>query len=121
MAKKLFMSPMTLNTILNTAPVLIQGATRLIKLIRDRGDPAAVEIPDTVEGIKLEVEHLHRRLDADTEANVEQVRLVETLAKQQEALAKQLRATVTYLNLVIIGLLAVAVVAVIALYLTLVA
>jgi len=120
-AKKLLMSPVTLNTILNTAPVLIQGATRLIKLIRDRRDPGAVEIPDTVEGIKLEVERLHHRLDDDTEANVEQARLVETLAKQQEVLAKKLRSTMTHLNRVIIGLVTVAVVAVIALYLTLVA
>jgi len=28
----------TINTILNTAPIVIQGATRLIKLIRDQGN-----------------------------------------------------------------------------------
>ena len=37
------MSLSTINTILNTAPIVIQGATRLIKLIRDQGDENKIE------------------------------------------------------------------------------
>jgi hypothetical protein len=63
MAKKHLMSLATINTILNTAPMVIQGATRLIKLIRDRGNENKPEdeIPDTIEGIKDEVDRLHQR------------------------------------------------------------
>lgn len=94
------MSLATINTILNTAPMVIQGATRLIKLIRDRGDDnkPEEEIPETIDGIKNEVDRLHQRLDANDESNVEQIKLIEELAKQNESLATQLKNTMTHLN-----------------------
>ncbi len=94
------MSLSTINTILNTAPIVIQGATRLIKLIRDQGDENKIEkeIPDTIDGIKKEVDRLHQRLDANDESNVEQIKLIEELAKQNESLAVQLKNTISQLN-----------------------
>ena len=100
MTKKHIMSLGTINTILNTAPMVIQGATRLIKLIRDRGNDSKPEeeIPNTIDGIKSEVDRLHQRLDANDESNVEQIKLIEQLAKQNESLATQLKNTITHLN-----------------------
>ena len=94
------MSLSAINTILNTAPIVIQGATRLIKLIRDQKDENndEVEIPETIDGIKNEVDRLHQRLDANDESNVEQIKLIEELAKQNESLAAQLKKTITNLN-----------------------
>ena len=73
------MSLSTINTILNTAPIVIQGATRLIKLIRDQSNNniPEEEIPETIEGIKEEVARLHQRLDTNDESNVEQIKLIE--------------------------------------------
>ncbi len=100
MAKKNIMSLSTINTILNTAPIVIQGATRLIKLIRDQSNNniPEEEIPETIEGIKEEVARLHQRLDTNDESNVEQIKLIEELARQNESLATQLKSTVTHLN-----------------------
>ena len=94
------MSLVTINTILNTAPIVIQGATRLIKLIRDQGNDNKLkeEIPDTIDGIKKEIDRLQQRLDANNESNVEQIKLIEELAKQNESLAAQLKNTITHLN-----------------------
>ena len=100
MAKKPIMGLGTINTILNTAPIVIQGATRLIKLIRDQGNDNKPEedIPDTIDGIKNEVDRLHQRLDTNDESNVEQIKLIEELAKQNESLATQLKNTISHLN-----------------------
>ena len=100
MAKKPIMSLGTINTILNTAPIVIQGATRLIKLIRDQGKELDTEqeIPDTVEGLKNEIDRLHQRLEANNKSNVEEIKLIEELAKQNESLAMQLKQTMTHLN-----------------------
>ena len=100
MAKKPIMSLGTINTILNTAPIVIQGATRLIKLIRDQGKELEPEqeVPDTIEGLKNEIDRLHQRLEANKESNVEEIKLIEELAKQNESLATQLKQTMTHLN-----------------------
>ena len=100
MAKKPIMSLATINTILNTAPIVIQGATRLIKLIRnqDEDNKPDQEIPDSIEGLKNEVERLQQRLDVNNESNIEQIKLIEELAKQNESLASQLKNTMTHLN-----------------------
>jgi predicted PurR-regulated permease PerM len=99
-AKKNIMSLATINTILNTAPIVIQGATRLIKLIRDQGKDSKPDedIPETIDGIKNEIERLHQRLDMSTESNLEQLKLIEELARQNESLATQLKNTMTHLN-----------------------
>ena len=98
------MSLGTINTILNTAPIVIQGASRLIKLIHDQGNDnkPEEELPETIEGIKNEVDRLNQRLDANDESNVEQIKLIEELARQNESLATQLKNTITQLNRVTI-------------------
>ncbi len=92
------MSLTTINTILNTAPIVIQGATRLIRIIRDQGEEQKQEIPETIAGIKQEVEKVHQRLDANSNADVEQIKLIEELARQNESLATQLKTTMSHLN-----------------------
>ncbi len=97
MAKK-GMSFSTINTILNTAPIIIQGATRLIKLIRDEGEDEKEEIPETIEGIKNELKRVNQRFDANTQSDLEQIKLIEELAKQNESMAAQLKSTMAQLN-----------------------
>jgi len=48
--------------------------------------------------LPVEIEKLHKRLDAHNNSNLEQVKLIEELAKQNEAIASSLRSTVTQLN-----------------------
>lgn len=89
------MTPGTLTTILNTAQLIIQNADRLTALIRRR-DPEteheATEQPASLEGLQSELQRLHKRLDAGDEANVQQLKFIEQLAKQNEALAESLHA-----------------------------
>lgn len=98
MARKPIMSLATINTILNTAPIVIQGAKSLIKLIRDQGDENKEEIPDTIEGIKQEIARINQRIDTNKESDLEQIKLIEELAKQNESLATQLKSTMSHLN-----------------------
>jgi len=100
MLKKSVMSLSTINTILNTAPIVIQGASRLIKMIREQSkvDKVEEEKPDTIETIQHEIDQLHQRLEINDESNVEQIKLIEELAKQNESLATQLKKTITQLN-----------------------
>jgi len=91
----------TLNTILNTAPIIIQGAAKLVNMLKQRGQTEEVEtydIPANIDDMKIEIEKLHKRLDAHNDSNLEQVKLIEELAKQNEAIASSLRSTVTQLN-----------------------
>ena len=92
----------TLNTILNTAPLIIQGATKLIKLIKDREEegPPDNDIPDTLVGLKKEVNQINERLDSNDRSNIEQIRLIEELAKQNESLAVSLKKAITQLNII---------------------
>ena len=89
----------TLNTILNNAPLIIQGATRLIKMIKER-DKTNIEsnkgetneeMPDTLKSLGIEIEKLSSKLDANSAADVEQIELIEQLARQNEALAESLK------------------------------
>ena len=97
MPAKPIMNPATINTILNTAPLVIKGATRLIKLIRNQGE-AGQEIPATLEGLQREVERLQQRLDDNNKSNIEQVKLIEELARQNASLAAQLKNTMAQLQ-----------------------
>ena len=94
------MNPATINTILNTAPLVIKGATRLIRLIRNQGEDgeAGQEIPATLEGLQREVERLQQRLDDNNKSNIEQVKLIEELARQNASLAAQLKNTMAQLR-----------------------
>ena len=90
------MSPLfssaALRTILNNAPLILQGADKLIRMIRSNN------MPITVEGLKQGVERLEQRLDADAQADIEQIKLIEELARQNEALAESLKRSYLRLN-----------------------
>ena len=92
--------PGTLNTILNNAPLVIQGAARLIKMIKERNDIDNIsdekldnDSPVTLDGLKLEIEKLTYKIDGNSAADVEQIELIEQLAKQNEVLAESLQQT----------------------------
>ena len=95
MDKKTRMGLGTINTIINTAPIIIQGATRLVKLIRDRNkmEKDGETVPVTLEDLGKEIEHIHKRIDAGNESDLEQIKLVEELARQNELLATSLKKT----------------------------
>ena len=102
MARKSPMSLGTLNTILNTAPLIIQGATKLIKMIKDRDKPELdkQDIPATLDGLKDELYHINSRLDANYDSDIEQIKLIEELAKQNEMLATSLKKTNKLVNII---------------------
>ena len=86
----------TINTIMNNAPLVIQGTARLIKMIKERNDTDAEsdkDIPATLDGLKVEIEKLNYKIDDNSTADVEQIELIEQLAKQNEALAESLKQT----------------------------
>jgi len=94
----------TINTILNTAPLIIQGATKLIKIIKDRenNDHSDNNIPTTLDELNKEVNQINSRLDANDKSDIDQIKLIEQLAKQNETLAESLRNTVKRQNVIII-------------------
>lgn len=98
----------TLNTILNTAPLIIQGATRLIKLLkeRDQPEPEKQDIPATLDGLKDELYRINTRLDDNYDSDIQQIKLIEELAKQNELLATSLKKTNRQMNIVSIIALA---------------
>lgn len=84
------MTPSTITTILNSAPLVIQGASKLINLIKEQANKK----PDndtgeqlTVESLKADVDRLEAHLATTDESNIEQIKLIEQLAKQNEVLA----------------------------------
>lgn len=102
-----YLNPATLNTILNTAPMIIQGAGKLIKLIRDRENVSntAENEPTTLESLKAQVANLELRLTENSKSDVEQIQLIEELARQNESLAETLKQTlrrVTILNVLVL-------------------
>lgn len=93
----------TINTILNTAPILIQGATKLVQLLKQpKEEPAATDydIPATIDDVKVELEKLHQRLNTQNDASIEQVNLIRGLAEQNKAIASTLRSTTRQLNFI---------------------
>jgi hypothetical protein len=104
------MTPTTLTTILNSAPMVIQGASKLINLIKEQGNNKPEEQPDnllTVESLKADIERLELRLAATDESNIEQIKLIEQLAKQNEAMAASMSKGFSRLNIIsIIAILA---------------
>lgn len=99
------MTPATLNTILNSAPMIIQGAGKLIDLIRDRtdeGTPTEEGASPTVESLKVDIDGLEKRLANIDESNIEQIKLIEQLARQNEALAESLATSNTRFSLAFI-------------------
>lgn len=108
------MTPSTITTILNSAPLVIQGASKLINLIKEQANKK----PDndtgeqlTVESLKADVDRLEAHLATTDESNIEQIKLIEQLAKQNEVLAASMSKINRRLNLmsivaVLAGLLA---------------
>ncbi len=92
-----------LKTILNTAPIIIQGAGKLVQMLRQRQQDKPAEpydIPANIDDMKVELGKLHERLDVQNNTSLEQVQLIEELARQNEAIASSLKATNRQLNLV---------------------
>ena len=83
MTKKSIMTPAILKTILNSAPIIIQGTSKLIQIIKERNDDQSKQeqdIPATIEGLKSATERLEQRLDKSDDSDVEQIKLIEQLA-----------------------------------------
>ncbi len=114
------MNPLTMKTILSSAPAIIEIATSLIKHIKDRKDePTADErSAQSVSGDNLTaaISRIESRLDATDESNVEQIKLIEQLARQNEMLAASLQRTFRRFTFVFILALAALLVAIAALF-----
>ena len=81
--------------------MIIQGASKLIKLIRDRETavPGTDEnSPSTLEELSEQVHKLEGRLNENSSSDVEQIRLIEELARQNEGLAETLEQTLKRVN-----------------------
>ena len=88
------MNPFTIGTLLNSAPMIIQGAGKLIDLIRDRRQDAPARarvVPVTMDNLEEVIGRLETRLDVMDDASVEQIKLIEQLARQNEVLADSLQ------------------------------
>lgn len=96
------MTPSTITTILNSAPMVIQGASKLINLIKEQGASETDNKDErklTLESLKSEIERLESRLDAVDKSNIEQIKLIEELAKQNEALATSMSKAHSHLHI----------------------
>ena len=93
-----------LNTILNTAPLIIQGASKLIQIIRQRSESEHLtqDIPATLDGLKNQISAIHTRLDAHNASDLDQIKLIEELAKQNQLLADSLKQTERKLNIIFV-------------------
>lgn len=104
--KKKLMTPATLKTILNTAPIIMQGASKLIQLMRERNaeaeTPPQPDLPMTVEGLKQGMERMEQRLNDNNESNLEQMKLIEELARQNKAMAESLERSYRRINFITI-------------------
>jgi hypothetical protein len=101
---KLKMTPSTLNTILNSAPMVVQGASKLINLIKEQSNNKPVEEGETqltVENLKTDIDRLEVRLAATDESNIEQIKLIEQLARQNEVMAESVGKSINSLNYLI--------------------
>ena len=95
------MSLPTITTILNNAPLIIQGANKLLQLIRNRNRSSEeTELPDTLDGLRQELIRIHRRLDDNDDSNAQQIELIDQLARQNEMLANSLNNTMKRLRLI---------------------
>jgi len=106
--KKYTLNSVRLNTILKTAPLIIEGATKLIKLIRERSDhsgKANENLPLSVESLHQKVSILEGKLEANSESDVEQIRLIEQLARHNEVIAESLNKTTMQLKILTIVIL----------------
>ena len=112
MSLKDMMTPATLKTIINTAPLIFQATDKLLRLIREwKGDTIQTtdNEPDTLEGLKQRIKQIEGGLEENFRSDVEQIRLIEQLAKQNESLAETLKQTyrkitiLTWLSVIAVG------------------
>ncbi len=89
-----------LTTILNNAPLIIQGASKLLKIIHDRGQHAETTPADKVDETGSDIKKIQARLDANDDSSIEQIKLIEQLAEQNKTLANSLQTTVRRLTVV---------------------
>jgi len=104
------LSTTAVKAILNNAPLIIQGAGKLIQLIKDKNtEPQdSLETPVTLQGLQEGLENLELRLDTTDESNIEQIKLIEELAKQNATMAESLNKTYSRINqITIISLVAI--------------
>ena len=96
-------SPPTIRTILTNAPLIIQGAGKLIDLIKvNKAQAEQPDPPMSLDGLHEGLENLEQRLDATDESNIEQIKLIEELARQNASLAESLNKIYTRINLITI-------------------
>ncbi|HEY7840849.1 MAG TPA: hypothetical protein VIC61_04715 [Gammaproteobacteria bacterium] len=83
------MTPAALKAILVDAPVIVDSVRRLIDGLRKLtgGSSPAAGAPVTLEDLKNELTRMDGRLKANSDSDVEQLKLIEELARQNEALA----------------------------------
>ena len=89
-------SPGALKAMLNSAPVIIQGAGKLIQLIRERDKESQQlinKLPNTLDGLKEGLQRLDQHLDENDKSDIEQIRLIQELARQNEVLTESLNRT----------------------------
>ena len=83
-----------ITTILSNAPVVIDGANRLVNIIKEKRQPKAQVAETTadtsLEDLRHELNRLHARIDDNT-VDLEQLKLIKELAGQNETLTKSLR------------------------------
>ncbi len=97
------MTPATISTILNSAPMIIQGAGKLIKIIReqpDSSDSGNAEQP-SIQSLEKDIARIESRLAASDNSNIEQIKLIEQLARQNELLAESVARLNQRINLVL--------------------
>jgi hypothetical protein len=85
--------------------MVIQGASKLINLIKEQGNNREDEAGDellTLESLKAEIERLEARLAATDDSNIEQIKLIEQLAQQNEVLAESMSKGFNRFNLITI-------------------
>ena len=87
--------------------MIIQGAGKLIRLIRDREEETGSKdpVPTTLENLKEQVSSLDRRLAENSKSDMDQIHLIGELARQNESLAETLKQTlkrVTILNYMVV-------------------
>ena len=85
-----------LSTILNNAPLIIQGANHLLKMLRDKNnipDEEEESTPASLDEVAEELKKINQRLEHSDKSDIQQIELIEALAKQNESLANSLQAS----------------------------
>ncbi len=81
-----------LGTILNNAPLIIQGANHLLKMLRDKDKEPEQETPPTnIDDVATELKKINERLNNADKSDIQQIELIEALAKQNESLASSMQ------------------------------